>query len=67
MPEEVQMAARFTITRAGIGGPYAETIACVAVANYLCSRAVGHRWDAHNVAAPPERDLSATWESMPGC
>lgn len=55
MPEEVQMAARMHHDAgAAMAGPYAETIGCVAIANYLCSRSGWASLGSHNVAAPNE-------------
>ncbi len=55
MPVEVQMAARLHHhPEQANANQYAETIACVAVANFLCSRSGWSSMGAHNVAAPPE-------------
>ncbi len=53
MPEEVQMAARLHHrAEEAIAGPHAETIGCVAIANYLCSRSGWVSLGSHNVTAP---------------
>jgi putative nucleotidyltransferase with HDIG domain len=55
MPEEVQAVARLHHNcEQAVASRYAETIACVAVANYLCSRSGWSSMGSHNVAAPPE-------------
>lgn len=55
MPEEVQAAARLHhLHEQAVASPYAETVACVTIANYLCSRSGWSSMGCHNVAAPPE-------------
>ena len=55
MPEEVQMTARLHHRHEqAVASPYAETIACVTIADYLCSRSGWFSMGCHNVAAPPE-------------
>lgn len=40
LPEEVQQAARYHHSpHRAIGGPHGQSVACVAIANFLCSRA----------------------------
>lgn len=55
MPEEVKAAARHHHRpAAAMDGPYAETVGCVAIANYLCSRSGWASMGSHNVEAPQE-------------
>ena len=55
MPEEVQMAAKLHHrAEAAMSGPYAKTVGCVAIANYLCSRSGWASMGSHNVAAPSD-------------
>lgn len=53
LPEAVQQTAlhHHSAERA-LGGPHAETVTCVAVANYLCSRSGWSATGFHNLAAP---------------
>ncbi len=56
MPEEVQEAARMHHrAEQSMSGPYAETVGCVAIANYLCSRSGWASLGAHNVDPPGNR------------
>jgi HD-like signal output (HDOD) protein len=60
LPEEVQMAARYHHSPdQAIKGPYAETVGCVAIANYLCSRSGWASAGSHNVAAPSKKVFSS--------
>lgn len=60
MPEEVQMAARYHHTPdQATNGPYAETVGCVAIANFLCSRSGWASAGSHNVAAPSKKVFSS--------
>ncbi len=53
MPEEVQMVARYHHSpEQAIGGPYAGSIGCVAIANYLCSRSGWPSAGCHNLVPP---------------
>ena len=53
MPEEVFMSAKLHHrTDEAIAGPWQETVGCVAIANYLCSRSGWASMGSHNVAAP---------------
>jgi putative nucleotidyltransferase with HDIG domain len=55
MPEEVQVVARLHHrAEDSIGGPHAEAVGCVAIANYLCSRSGWSSIGAHNVSAPSD-------------
>lgn len=60
LPEEVQMAARYHHTPdQAINSPYGETVGCVAIANYLCSRSGWASTGAHNVTAPSKKVFSS--------
>ena len=60
MPEEVQMAARYHHSPdQTISGPYAETVSCVAIANFLCSRSGWASVGTHNVTAPSKKVFSS--------
>jgi putative nucleotidyltransferase with HDIG domain len=53
MPEEVQAAARWHHDpELAIDGPYAQTVCCVGVANYLCSRSGWAAVGRPNLAPP---------------
>jgi putative nucleotidyltransferase with HDIG domain len=55
MPEEVQMAAKLHHrAEQALSGPYSETVGCIAVANFLCSRSGWASLGSHNVVAPSE-------------
>lgn len=59
LPEEVQMVARYHHQpERVIDGPYAATVACVAIANYLCSRAGWTSVQGQVLAAPNNRVFS---------
>ncbi len=56
MPEAIQMAARYHHTPdQAIPSEHAETVGCVAIANFLCSRSGWGSTPAHSIVAPGER------------
>jgi len=56
MPEEVQVAARLHHTPdLAMSGPYALTVSCIAVANYLCSRSGWAAVGTPNLAPPSQQ------------
>jgi putative nucleotidyltransferase with HDIG domain len=56
MPEEVQMVARHHhAPEEAIAGPYGQSIGCVSVANYLCSRTGWASAGCHNLVPPSDR------------
>jgi putative nucleotidyltransferase with HDIG domain len=59
LPEEVQMVARYHHAPEHlIAGPYGESVACVAIANYLCSRSGWASAGAHSLPPPSNRVFS---------
>lgn len=59
MPEEVQAVARYHhAPEQAMGGPFAESVGCVAIANYLCSRSGWGSIGLHNLPAPSNQVFS---------
>jgi putative nucleotidyltransferase with HDIG domain len=56
MPEEVQMVARYHHSpEEALDGPYAESIGCVVIANYFCSRSGWASTNSRNRTPPSNR------------
>jgi putative nucleotidyltransferase with HDIG domain len=59
LPEEVQMVARYHHQpEQAIAGPHGESIGCVAIANYLCSRSGWSSAGSHCLPPPSNRVFS---------